>query len=44
MELAVMVVQSVNGETASYPVVHTVQKDNICHMVTVPLPLPKEGI
>ncbi|KAJ1920807.1 phosphoribosylaminoimidazole carboxylase ade2 [Mycoemilia scoparia] len=35
-ELAIMVVRSVTGEIASYPVVETVQKDNICHLVYAP--------
>ncbi|KAJ3045923.1 phosphoribosylaminoimidazole carboxylase ade2 [Rhizophlyctis rosea] len=35
-ELAVMVAKSVTGETASYPTVETVQKDNICHIVIAP--------
>jgi phosphoribosylaminoimidazole carboxylase len=36
-EIAVMVVQSTSGEVRSYPVVETVHKDNICHLVFVPL-------
>jgi phosphoribosylaminoimidazole carboxylase len=35
-ELAVMVARSKSGETASYPVVETVQKDSICHSVIAP--------
>jgi len=35
-ELAVMVVRSVDGSHAEYPVVETVQKDHICHVVTAP--------
>lgn len=35
-ELAVMVARSTNGQLASYTVVETVQKDNICHTVTAP--------
>ncbi|KAJ1675677.1 phosphoribosylaminoimidazole carboxylase ade2 [Spiromyces aspiralis] len=35
-ELAVMVVRSVTGEVATYPVVETVQRDNICHLVYAP--------
>ncbi|CAG8803333.1 15078_t:CDS:2, partial [Gigaspora rosea] len=35
-ELAVMVVRRANGEVKSYPVVETVQKENICHLVIVP--------
>ena len=30
-ELAVMVARSRNGELSTYPVVETIQKDNICH-------------
>lgn len=36
-EVAVMVVRSVNGDVQSYPVVETVHKDNICHLVFAPL-------
>ncbi|THV04498.1 Phosphoribosylaminoimidazole carboxylase [Dendrothele bispora CBS 962.96] len=36
-ELTVMVVRSTSGEVASYPVVETVHKDNICHLVFAPL-------
>jgi phosphoribosylaminoimidazole carboxylase len=36
-EIAVMVVQSITGEVRSYPVVETIHKDNICHLVLVPL-------
>lgn len=36
-ELAVMVVRTTAGEVRSYPVVETVQKDNICHLVFAPL-------
>jgi 5-(carboxyamino)imidazole ribonucleotide synthase len=35
-ELAVMVVRSTNGEIAIYPVVETIQRDHICHIVKVP--------
>ncbi|RHZ84805.1 hypothetical protein Glove_74g22 [Diversispora epigaea] len=35
-ELAVMVVRRANGEVKSYPVVETIHKENICHMVIVP--------
>ena len=35
-ELAVMVARSRNGEIITYPVVETVQKDHICHIVKVP--------
>ncbi|PPQ72054.1 hypothetical protein CVT26_006735 [Gymnopilus dilepis] len=36
-EVAVMVVRSANGEVQSYPVVETVHKNNICHLVFAPL-------
>lgn len=36
-EIAVMVVRTTSGEVASYPVVETVHKDNICHLVFAPL-------
>ncbi|KAH9920767.1 AIR carboxylase-domain-containing protein [Fomitopsis serialis] len=36
-EIAVMVVRSATGEIASYPVVETVHRDNICHLVFAPL-------
>lgn len=35
-ELAVMVARSRNGEILTYPVVETIQKDHICHIVKVP--------
>lgn len=36
-EIAVMVVRTVDGEIQSYPVVETVHKNNICHLVFAPL-------
>ena len=36
-EIAVMVVQAASGEVRSYPAVETVHKNNICHLVFVPL-------
>lgn len=36
-EIAVMVVRSATGEVRSYPAVETVHKDNVCHVVFVPL-------
>jgi len=36
-EIAIMVVRTVDGEVQSYPVVETVHKDNICHLVLAPL-------
>lgn len=35
-ELAVMVARSELGEVGAYPVVETVQKNNVCHTVSVP--------
>lgn len=39
-ELAVMVVRTHNGETRAYPVVETVQRNHICHIVRAPAPMP----
>lgn len=39
-ELAVMVARSTKGEIKSYPVVETVHKNNICHIVFAPAPVP----
>jgi phosphoribosylaminoimidazole carboxylase len=36
-EIAVMVVRTADGQTRSYPVVETVHKDNVCHLVFAPL-------
>ncbi|KAF7300968.1 phosphoribosylaminoimidazole carboxylase [Mycena indigotica] len=36
-ELAVMVVRSTSGEVRAYPVVETVHKESICHLVFAPL-------
>lgn len=36
-EIAVMVVRTESGDVESYPVVETVHKDNICHLVFAPL-------
>eukprot|EP00947_MAST-08B_sp_MAST-8B-sp1_P004137 g4137.t1 len=35
-EIAVMVARDRSGTLVSYPVVHTIQKDNICHTVIAP--------
>ncbi|MGA1530294.1 MAG: 5-(carboxyamino)imidazole ribonucleotide synthase [Kiritimatiellia bacterium] len=40
-ELAVMVARSINGETAVYPVVETIQQHHICHVVRAPAPIPQ---
>ena len=36
-EIAVMVVRTADGQVQSYPVVETVHRDNICHLVFAPL-------
>ncbi|KAJ6596749.1 hypothetical protein B0H10DRAFT_2167692 [Mycena sp. CBHHK59/15] len=36
-EIAVMVVRSTTGETKAYPVVETIHKENVCHLVFAPL-------
>lgn len=36
-EIAVMVVRGKNGEVRSYPVVETIHRDSICHLVYAPL-------
>jgi 5-(carboxyamino)imidazole ribonucleotide synthase len=38
-ELAVIVTRGVDGEVAIYPVVETVQRDHICHVVRMPAPV-----
>ncbi|NJN15261.1 MAG: 5-(carboxyamino)imidazole ribonucleotide synthase [Oscillochloris sp.] len=38
-ELAVMVVRGLDGEIRNYPVVETVQRDHICHVVRAPAPV-----
>lgn len=40
-ELAVMVARNIKGEIVSYPVVETVQKNNICHTVFSPARIQK---
>ncbi|HRF94009.1 MAG TPA: ATP-grasp domain-containing protein, partial [Aggregatilineales bacterium] len=35
-ELAVMVVRGRDGQTVAYPVVETVQKNHVCHVVRAP--------
>ena len=39
-ELAVMVVRGKHGELGTYPVVETIQKNNICHTVLAPAQIP----
>lgn len=41
-ELAVMVVRGRDGEARAYPVVETVQRNHICHLVRAPAALPAE--
>lgn len=40
-EIAVMVARSTKGEIATYPVVETIHKNNICHLVLAPAPISK---
>ena len=35
-ELAIIITRSASGESVAYPLVTTVQKDHICHVVSVP--------
>lgn len=42
-ELAVMVVRGRDGETRAYPVVETVQRDHICHIVRAPAPISADA-
>lgn len=41
-ELAVIVTRGRDGECVIYPVVETVQRDHVCHLVRAPAPLPAE--
>lgn len=41
-ELAIMVARDFKGRIALYPVVETVQENNICHYVFAPAPISKE--
>ena len=41
-ELAVIITRGQNGEAAIYPVVETVQKDHICHLVRAPAQISVE--
>jgi 5-(carboxyamino)imidazole ribonucleotide synthase len=41
-ELAVMVVRGRNGEARAYPVVETVQRHHICHLVRAPAAIPAD--
>lgn len=42
-ELAVMVARSTKGEIKVYPVVETIHRNNICHIVKIPAPVPDEA-
>jgi phosphoribosylaminoimidazole carboxylase len=42
-EIAVMVVRSADGITATYPAVETIHKENICHLVHAPLRSKRNG-
>lgn len=39
-ELAVMIGRGLDGSVSAYPVVETIQKDNICHIVSAPASIP----
>lgn len=39
-ELAVIVTCGRDGENVSYPVVETIQRDHVCHIVKAPAPVP----
>ncbi len=43
-ELAVMVLRGRDGEIRTYPVVETIQKDHICHVVRAPAPVPSDSV
>lgn len=43
-ELAVMVARGLDGEIVDYPVVETIQRDNICHTVIAPAQIPGESL
>jgi phosphoribosylaminoimidazole carboxylase len=40
-ELSVMVVRSIDGTIATYPVTHTIQKDSICYVTETPAQIPE---
>lgn len=40
-ELAVIITRAQNGDLAAYPVVETVQKNHICHLVRAPAAVPQ---
>lgn len=41
-ELAVIITRGRDGEMATYPVVETVQRDHVCHLVRAPAPVTPE--
>jgi 5-(carboxyamino)imidazole ribonucleotide synthase len=41
-ELAQMITRARNGEIACYPVVETIQRDHICHVVKAPAQIPAD--
>ena len=41
-ELAVIITRARDGETAIYPVVETIQRDHVCHLVRAPARIPDE--
>lgn len=43
-ELAVIVTRGRHGGTATYPVVQTIQRDHVCHVVQAPAPVPEEVV
>jgi len=42
-ELAVIITRGRDGATATYPLVETVQRDHICHVVLAPAPVESES-
>lgn len=42
LELAMMITRGRDGGTACYPVVETIQRDHICHLVKAPAAIPAE--
>ncbi len=43
-ELAVVSARGMDGEIISFPVVETIHKNNICHIVRSPAPVANEGV
>lgn len=41
-ELAIIITTGRNGEVVTYPLVESVQRDHICHIVRAPAPVPDE--